>query len=400
MIKSIRLQNFFGFQDCTINLEKGENVLVGINGSGKSNFFKAIRLLQEGNNGILKNLLLKDWGGLQKVGFIERQNNSIKQTDNKITVSTEFDFENNGLQKKRFEATPINNLLTYILSIDPLSAFNYNVFEKVIANTEISKRTLLENKKGTVKFFNIETNQFSETKLFTPDELALGESAFGLADVAFIHFFCGEILNYSLFDTSKNSKIRSAVQPTADEHLEEDGANLTQLLHSLNLNDKTSFKQIVASLKKVNEKFDNIDFNLFSNNIELLLEEHEMNRSLPASNISDGTLRFLCLMAILYNPNRGNVICIDEPELGLHPDMINTLAEAIHYAAETSQIVISTHSPELLNHFNVENIRVFEKDENNATVVNQYEIEQFDTFMNKYMPGQLWRQGHLGGNRW
>ena len=69
MIKSIRLQNFFGFQDCTINLEKGENVLVGINGSGKSNFFKAIQILQYGlrEKSFLNELLLTEWGGPEQV---------------------------------------------------------------------------------------------------------------------------------------------------------------------------------------------------------------------------------------------------------------------------------------------------------------------------------------------
>jgi predicted ATPase len=105
-------------------------------------------------------------------------------------------------------------------------------------------------------------------------------------------------------------------------------------------------------------------------------------------------------MAIFYNPNRGDIICIDEPEVGLHPDMINTLYRAIEYAAKTSQVIISTHSAHLLDYFKLENIRVFEKDEHNATIVEQYGKADFEGWYKQFNPGEMWRAGDIGGNRW
>ena len=130
------------------------------------------------------------------------------------------------------------------------------------------------------------------------------------------------------------------------------------------------------------------------------LEEDGLNRAVSPIHISDGTLKFLCLMTILYNPYRGILVCIDEPELGLHPDMINTLYEAIEFAARTSQIIVSTHSSHLLNYFEIEQVRVFEKDENNATIVNQFSKELFAGWQQKFQLGKAWREGVIGGKRW
>jgi predicted ATPase len=157
---------------------------------------------------------------------------------------------------------------------------------------------------------------------------------------------------------------------------------------------------MVGSLNTINPYYTGINSNQLPGITELWLEEEKFNRSVPSSHISDGTLKFLCLMSILYNPNRGFIVCIDEPELGLHPDMINTLHEAIEFASETSQIIISTHSAHLLNYFDIEQVRVFEKDENNATIVEQYSKADFAGWHQKFQTGKAWREGDIGGKRW
>jgi predicted ATPase len=153
-------------------------------------------------------------------------------------------------------------------------------------------------------------------------------------------------------------------------------------------------------LNEVNPNFSGFDFNFLGGNIELMLEENNLNSAVHVSNISDGTLRYLCLLSILYNPERGNIICIDEPEVGLHPDMILNIANAIKEAAENSTIIISTHSDNLLNYFDVEDIRVFEKDENNSTKVVSYTMSQFADWYEDFSLGQMWKQGDLGGVRY
>ena len=131
----------------------------------------------------------------------------------------------------------------------------------------------------------------------------------------------------------------------------------------------------------------------------MLLEEDGLNRSIHLSKVSDGTLRYLCLMTALIT-NRKSVLCIDEPETGLHPDMLYNIAEAIKEASETATIIISTHSAQLLNYFDLETVRVFEKDDENATQVSAFTEGDFEGWYDTFQVGSMWRQGDIGGNRY
>ena len=131
------------------------------------------------------------------------------------------------------------------------------------------------------------------------------------------------------------------------------------------------------------------------------LKEKNLDRAITIENISDGTLRYLLLLSIFYNPNRGSVVCIDEPEAGLHPDMINGIAKGIKYATQNgTQMIIATHSPLLLNAFELEDLKIFEKDKDNQTVVKTKSEEDFPDWEGEFLTGQMWLRGELGGVRW
>jgi len=101
-------------------------------------------------------------------------------------------------------------------------------------------------------------------------------------------------------------------------------------------------------------------------------------------------------LMVLY----GICCCLDEPEIGLHPDMINTVAETIKSASVNSQMIIATHSPQLLNSFEIEDILIFEKDENNKTTVTRKVEDDFEDWNDDFLVGQLWLRGKIGGKRW
>jgi len=237
---------------------------------------------------------------------------------------------------------------------------------------------------------------------FDPQELALKEVSdtdryFALTT---IKKSIKDILVYDYFDTTPKSPIRKPMLPTSERRLFADGTNLPQILNTIKINHKQQYKKIAEMLNEVNPNFSGFDFNFIGGNIELMLEESGLDSSIHVSNISDGTLRYLCLLSIFYNPERGRFICIDEPEVGLHPDMILNIANAIKEASEKTTLVISTHSDNLLNYFDIENVRVFEKDQNNASNIISYTKEQFSDWYEEFSLGQMWKQGDLGGVRY
>ncbi len=123
--------------------------------------------------------------------------------------------------------------------------------------------------------------------------------------------------------------------------------------------------------------------------------------SIPASRLSDGTLRWLSLLAILLNPEPPPLVCIEEPELGLHPDMIPSLAQLLRDASERMQLVVTTHSSDLIDALSDDPALVIVCEKRSAsTSLRRLNAEDLAAWLHQYTLGQLWRTGEIGGNRW
>lgn len=128
---------------------------------------------------------------------------------------------------------------------------------------------------------------------------------------------------------------------------------------------------------------------------------HEGNFSIPATRLSDGTLRYLCLLAILCDPEPPPLICIEEPELGLHPDILPTVADLLKSASERTQLIVTTHSDILVDAMTEtpENVVICEKHEG-KTEMKRLCAGELEEWLKRYRLGQLWIKGELGGTRW
>jgi predicted ATPase len=125
------------------------------------------------------------------------------------------------------------------------------------------------------------------------------------------------------------------------------------------------------------------------------------HRKTPTTRLSDGTLRYLCLLALLLHPEPPPLIVIEEPELGLHSDVLPHLAELLTAAAERMQLVVTTHSRMLVDAFSgqPESIIVCGK-ENGESRMERLSAGDLKEWLAKYSLGDLWSKGEIGGNRW
>jgi predicted ATPase len=132
-----------------------------------------------------------------------------------------------------------------------------------------------------------------------------------------------------------------------------------------------------------------------------MIKEDGLNSRTPASRLSDGTLRWLMLLIILLDPAPPPVICIDEPELGLHPDILPTLADLFREASTRTQLIITTHSRSFLDSFSEtpEAVCICEK-VGGSTVIERLDAERLKIWLDEYSLGRLWTSGEIGGNRW
>jgi predicted ATPase len=194
------------------------------------------------------------------------------------------------------------------------------------------------------------------------------------------------------------------LQPAGLEsyRLSSDSINLAQVLKAMrDRGDSSVFDRLVELMQKFYESVKDVDTELVGTYLRIMIKEDGLSSRTPAERLSDGTLRWLMLLIILLDPAPPPVICIDEPELGLHPDAIHILADLLREASTRTQLVVTTHSTALIDAFSddPETVCVCEK-VNGSTVIKRLEKERLKVWLENYSLGHLWASGEIGGNRW
>jgi predicted ATPase len=406
MLAKITIENFFSFgEPTTIELNPGVNILVGINGSGKTNFIRAIQLLYESIvGGGFENLFINHWKGYNSV--VNFSKSEIKH----IRLSFEFDRDVvNAISLRddyHFKSNPI-----YEMAIFPYG-HEYNIEERCYvenANGDGNSFSFLEVKRGFKRIskrdqmgkISFQTVNLDSSIAFEKTEPILRQIADPISyqPLFTIKKAIQNLSIYSSFDTSQSSKIRLPKTSGTDQKLLPTGENLVTTFLKMQSNHSIVFDMIEEYLTNVNPNYKSITFNQLGTQNVLVLREKNLARSISVEHISEGTLQYLLLLAIFFNPDRGNLICIDEPEKGLHPDMIHSIASAIKQATN-SQLIIATHSPLLLNAFDLDDLVIFEKDQDNQSIRKSLDSNDYEEWTEKYLVGQLWLNGQIGGKRW
>jgi predicted ATPase len=206
---------------------------------------------------------------------------------------------------------------------------------------------------------------------------------------------------YNPFDTTPNSAVRQLANYGTEEKLLSNAGNLTSILNRIKNHHSNDYDKIEECIRKINPHFKDIGFDLVGSKFFMVLREQFLAKSIPIDHISAGTLQYLCLLAICFNPKRGSIVCLDEPEIGLHPDMIHSIAEAFKAASRgNTQFIIATHSPLFLNDFELDEVLIFEKNDHNQSIVSEKSADDFEDWNENYLSGQLWLRGLIGGKRW
>lgn len=181
------------------------------------------------------------------------------------------------------------------------------------------------------------------------------------------------------------------------DFLTDGGENLALVLSRIRSRVKS---ELLEALRKLYEGIQDINFQIEGGNVLFFLEE-QGGREIPATRLSDGTLRYLCLLAILLHPDPPPLIAIEEPELGLHPDVIPHIAELMIAASQRTQLVVTTHSRMLVDALSEhpDSVIVCEK-VNGESQFERLDPDRLALWLEKYSLGELWSMGELGGNRW
>lgn len=350
-LSEIRIVGYKSIAKCTLKMGC-LNVLIGANGAGKSNFIGFFRLIATLLDHRLQ-LLVGKAGGPDAILHFGR-----KQTDQ---LAAELYFGNNGY---KFALEPTND--------------NRLMFQR---------EALWWNMKGDA---GIRSGHFESEA----EQHNSGIKQFVLPPMRRWRV-------YHFHDTSDSAKVKQTHRINDNEYLREDGSNFAAFLFRLKNNHASNYKRIVKTIQMVAPFFgdfylrptvDNADY------IQLEWTEREQDVPFKASELSDGTLRFILLATVLLQPEEfmPSSIIIDEPELGLHPYAISVLASLIKSASEEHQLIISTQSVELVNEFDAEDLIVVDK-VNSASTFKRLDLDELSVWLSEYSLGDLWKKNLLGG---
>ncbi|CAN5725806.1 AAA family ATPase [soil metagenome] len=380
LIEKIKLRNILSFGDKGEEIElQPLNIIIGQNASGKSNLVDVLKLLR---------LLPEDRGlisFISKNGGISEWIWKGKREDNSIQIEVSL------------------SEVIYKLIFKEISQRIFIEDEEIkLSNSE----ELTENREKYLKF-NEGDSPFKQALNPLLNNSILSRSTLGVPLLDIIQFYSPLIVAFSNFaiftdlETNRSSNIRNSQPPDAlNDFLEEDGSNLALVLNDLEHRGDTKDK-IVENLKKFNPRIKDYSIRILGGTVQLFIREEGLEKPISAMRLSDGTLRYLCLLAILCHPEPPPLICIEEPETGLHPDILPTIAELMKEASQRTQLIVTTHSDILVSAFSdmPEAVLVCEKDED-GTHFKRLNAEKLKEWLDEYSLGDLWLKGEIGGTRW
>ncbi|MDE3722745.1 AAA family ATPase [Nocardiopsis sp. N85] len=360
-LSSLTVEGLTSIRSATVELGN-VNVLVGANGSGKSNFVSALEMVGRIADGRLGMHTLHSGGGSNLLHQGPEPSDGI------------------GL-KVSFGPVSYEAVLTPTAD-DSLVLASETFFAPPQAGTAPTGITVTGGSRESL-LSKVRSGEVGASgKLREVSEAVLDQ----LTGCRVFHFH----------DTGANAPVKGNGYRADDLTLHPDAANLAAVLMRLRDEDPGVYNRVLRDVRGIAPFFR--DFVLVEQNerVRLRWTQQDSENVFPVSAMSDGTLRFVCLATLLNMPGRPGIIVLDEPELGLHPYAIVQLGEMIRSASVDGQIVIATQSVTLIDQVALEELIVVER-EAGASVFHRPAPEELRAWLEEYSLGELWQKNLLGG---
>jgi predicted ATPase len=385
LLYDLQLQGFLSFgSEYTVVGLGPLNILIGPNGSGKSNLIEAISLFRATASSFQE--VIRKGGGVQEWVWKGKPDAHadielhLRYPHTRMELHHQLHFYTGSqsavLGYEDIDGSwlgPDQDAVVPLFHSDGDTAFIKPADEKI--SVQISKydfnESVLSQRKDPEQYPEISyiAEQYSRIRIYR-------EWQFG---------------RNSVFRMPQRADMRT-------DRLEEDFSNLGLFLNRLRRNPQAK-NAILRHLRDIYEGVDDFDVSVEGGTVQVFFTEG--NFTIPATRLSDGTLRYLCLLAILCDPTPPPLICIEEPELGLHPDILPKIADLLVEASQRTQLIVTTHSDILVDAMTErpESVLVCEK-RDGQTQINRLSTEDLSVWLKTYRLGELWTRGELGGNRW
>lgn len=389
-IESIKLKNFKSFRDAQMSDIPKFCVIVGANGSGKSTLFSVFEFLREALISNIHTALVKLGGNR---GFHE-----VRSRGATGNIEIEIKFRENGhsplityflcVGEKNHRPVVIREILKYRRGSggQPWHFLDFSNGEGSAVTNEIDQVT-------DVKQLNREPQ-----KLRSPDILAVK----GLAQ--FERFpavmALGTLIENWHISDFHISRARPEQEANYAEHLSREGENLSLVTEYLHTRHPALFDKILNKMTERVPGVSTVDAKTTEEGRVLLrFQDGAFEDPFLARYVSDGTIKMFAYLILLYDPEPHPLLCVEEPENQLYPDLLWELAEEFRtYAERGGQVFVSSHSPDFLNAIQINEVYWLVKENGNTSIVRAQENKQIAAFIAEGdQMGYLWKEGFFKG---
>jgi predicted ATPase len=359
MIAKINIAGYKSIKEMDLEL-RPINVLLGANGAGKSNFISVFSLVKNVQAQNLQRYVAAKGGANSFLYFGKKETGEL---------SVDLTFYEEGTPDYRYH-------------LELMEARDSLIIKDQLAYTKFNGQWASQHMGGTTA---IEAD-FTESNMGESERIVVQE----LKALEVYHFH----------DTGDQSAMKGQCQIHDNRKLHANGSNIAAYLYYLKLREPKCFRRIERAIQSIAPFFDQFVLEPMRLNTDMIeLEWREKgfpDTYFNAYHLSDGTLRVICLVTLLMQPEPPKTIIIDEPELGLHPVAINKLAALIRKASEKSQIIVSTQSVNLVDNFDPEDIIVTDR-KDNSSVFRRLTTDELSQWLEEYTLGDLWGKNMFGG---
>ena len=373
------------------------NVVIGPNGSGKSNLLRVLELVSVAAQGGLAKHVQRS-GGMDALVWDGKAE--------EIAL---------GVVTSSVREAPPTSELVYTLNLARLgdtSAYTIPSESLLPASDLGNGRAKLEYmcRAGTAGRINdrldkargkIRIHDKVEVVEIKEDQALLALAGSPATGVDTVLRFCQQLCGWSIYNdvrVDQRAAVRQAVVTRMEKRVDADGQNLINVLHTLYAGDRGFKQEINAAMRAAfGDDFDELIFPPAADQrVQLRVRWKTLSREQSAADLSDGTLRFLFLLAVLANPSPSPLIAIDEPETGLHPTMQAIVAEYAVEASKRAQIILTTHSAQFLDAFHdTKPTTTVAKWVKGETILTTLEGGTLKQWLKEYSLGTLYRSGEL-----
>ncbi|HEV2383513.1 MAG TPA: AAA family ATPase [Terriglobia bacterium] len=401
LLKSIQLRNFLSYGPSASAVDLLPlNVVIGPNTSGKSNLLEAVDILRATPSDVFQPI--RDGGGIEDYLWKGLPAKGAPTAEIEATI---YYPEGKGPLKYRLGFTMVGQRFEIFDEVienpykSPGEPDVYFYYRYQSGHPVLNVRTKAEAQAGT--------SEGRLTRFLRREDVALGQSILSqrkdpdqYPEVTYLGNQFSKVRLYREWNLGRNTEPRKPQKVDLPSDFLSDSANNLPLVLN-DLENRSETRSIVNHyLKKFDESAEAVTSRLFGGTIQLILHEKGL-KEIPATRLSDGTLRYLCLLAVLCHPEPPPLVCVEEPEIGLHPDILPTVAELLTQASERSQLIVTTHSDTLVSALteSTGSVLVCERDADGSRLT-RLDAEKLKDWLGKYRLGELWRMGELGGTRW